>query len=315
MHTISISILSLNEQWLFTPLTTRQQKDICKIIIEIKDNYTHFISVINTIILNNLAFIYHSKFNSINLIDKLIIILHLRCVSIGSETELHLQKEDRQYNYTYKFTDIIDQIVNCFQQYSLPIIEEGNMKVICSIPLISEESSLISIHKNQNLTYSDLLSFFVQKIIIADSVIECSQLSTIERNKIINTLPALLLNKIINAIEYIIQHFSTVLLHSVMDVQIKLNFVGTVYIDFIKFILEYNLYNIYQEIYALNKHGNIAADYIETLTSMERELYISFIKQENQPTGDQTSTNDVAVPLPLNDPLQDLDIYKQTVGG
>lgn len=317
MYSLEIPICSLKEQWKFKPLTTSLQKDLCKSFFE--DNSAEFfINYINEI-LKECTHPSHNIYR-LNIIDKLIILMKIRCVSVGSTTEFEAEKENKKAKITYSFADILVELYNIASQQETLIININNISIRCCVPGVDREVDLLNTSIKETITYEDILPYFISDIVVQGKSIEFKSLPYSAQLRIINGLPISIVKYIHEYMLKIIEAYSKVILYNFNNTEVRFNFLGTLYTDFIKFLFRENMYKIYQEIYILSKHINMDAEYIEKITPLEREMYISFFKQENKAaSNDIPTTNEI----PLNNTdtavsdfsIDSLDDYKNIMGG
>lgn len=317
MYSLEIPICSLKELWKFKPITTALQKDLCKSFFEDNSN-DFFIEYINTF-LRECTHPSHDIFQ-LSIIDKLIILIKLRCASIGSTTEFEAERDNKKAKITYSFTDVLVDIYNIAEQQDSLTVSSSNIVLKCNIPKLDREIDLLKISAKESITYEDIIPFFIESIKIQNKTIEFKSLPYAAQLHTINALPAILIQDVHSYILNIIEQYSKVILYNFNNTEVKFNFIGALYNDYIKFLYRENMYKIYQEIYILSKHINMNAEYIEKMTPLEREMYISFFKQENKASSNELPANQ-EIPItntevPVSDfSLDSLDEYKNIMGG
>ena len=317
MYSLEIPVCSLKEQWKFKPITTALQKDLCKSFFEDNSN-EFFIQYVNDI-LRECTHPSHDIYR-LNMVDKLIILMKLRCVSIGSTTEFEAEKDNKKAKITYSYADILVEIYNIATQQESLIITTNDITLICGVPKLDREIDLLNISTKDSITYEDIIPFFIESIKIKNRVIEFKSLQYAAQLHTINALPATIIKDVHAYILNIFDQYSKVVLYNFDNAEVRFNLIGSLYADYIKFLYRENMYKIYQEIYILSKHINMNAEYIEKMTPLEREMYISFFKQENK-----SASNDlpVAKEIPVGNTeaavsdfsLDSLDDFKNIMGG
>jgi hypothetical protein len=246
--------------------------------------------------------------------------MKLRCVSIGSTTEFEAEKDSKKVKITYSFADILETIYTITEQLHHLVIENNNIEIKCNIPNIFCELDIIDVSQKSSLTYEDIMPYFVEHIKINNKHIVMRELPYEAQMRVLHTLPTTVIDNIQLYITNIIQQFAAVTIYNFDSTEIKFSFIGTLYTDYIKFIFRENMYKIYQEIYILSKHVNMSAEYIEKMTPLEREMYISFFKQENKTSSEGLPPQQDIPISPAQEPVSDFNIdsfddYKNIMGG
>lgn len=316
MHSINIPIFSLDEVWQFKPINTLQQKNICKILIESADNYSLFKETVDKVIIKCLDKKHRHKYNNITLLDKLIILLKLRCSSIGWEVELETERDGKRVKFNYSFLNVLENAAEIAKNIKPCVIEDKSIKLICNIPSSYRELALFEATTLESFSEETILPYFIEKIIIQGADIHLSSLDTNQQLSVVSVLPVFLIKKIQEYMYNILNTLSNIIFYKVFDTTINFNIFGKTYAEYIKFIFEEDLYNLYQETYILTKHANMAAAYVDKLTALERNIFISLLKQENQTQESSSEREDTTniTNIPGND-IDSLDIYKQEKGG
>lgn len=312
-YNILIYIPSLKETWKFKSITTHQQREMCKALISADSVPEIFIESVNELI----AECVFSKHNieQLDLIDKLIIILKLRCESIGDSVELVLKKNNKDYNVEYNFFDVLEPLSTFAQNVQPLTLESNNFKLKCSIPNIREELSILQLTNKVEITYEDLIPIFVDYIVLHNQIIDLKKVDRESQIKILEILPAVFYKNITDYISKILDQINVIKLYSFNEQTINLTF-GSVYLDYIKFVLREDLYKVYQEIYVLNKQINFSSDYIEVMSPLEREMYISFLKQEHQQSSPPPQMPDQPMHnLDTANDISQFDSFAQSMGG
>jgi hypothetical protein len=308
MYTIEIPIISLSENWKFKHITTHHQKELCKSLFE-EDNYILINSIINEIITQCL----HPShcIHKLTILDKLIILLRLRSISIGSSIDIVIQKDSKKINFNYDFNNILENIFKVYKNIQPLIISKNNIKLACYIPYIKWENNIIT---------DNLINYYIRNITVYNTDLDFINLNTADQTSILDKLPADIIHSINSYVQDLYKKLSEVFLYKVLEDCLPLTITGDTIFEYIKFIFKDNLHNIYYDIYNLNTHLNFDSNYIENLSPVEREMYITFFKKENQKQS--TSTAPVSQPIgDINEGINErsiidtLDTFKQMKGG
>lgn len=303
---INIEIPSLNEEWRFKAINTLQQKELCKVLL--LNNNNALLHLLDKIIINCLDPVY--DFTKLTILDKIVILLKLRCESIGDSLEIEVQKDGKKFNNTYNFFDVINKINKVCSSITPLYINEGIFKLTCNLPYIGNEINIVNIMSRENVTYTDVLPFFITNIEINDEKVI---LSAKDIEKLLAVLPASLYQKLVSHAKDILDNIHTIEIYSFFEEIVYLSF-SSVYIDFLKFSFKEDLYGIHQEIYLLSKNAGFDSQYIENMPPLERQLYISFITQERQQHNASQQTTPTMSEIPDNN-IDQYDTFMNTMGG
>ena len=315
MHNIEIYIPSLKENLYFKAITTSQQKDIYKNLLN-NNNTPAFILCINDIIKHNIEKKHKDIINNLTVLDKLLILLKLRYVSMGWCIELEVTQESKAIKYDYDIINVYENLSKQADAIQPLIINLNSLYIKCFIPQLINETALYKITTEKTPLYiNDISLYFINCIIINNVNVQYSSLTLEEKKEIYSNLPASITRDIEVYVLELLEKFNTICLYSILDIKLYFNIIGSSYTDYIKFIIERDLYNIYQEIYILTKHANVSADYVEKMTSVERDIYLSMLKQEKKIMEETASIPDMDTPISINKELDEIDVFKQTMGG
>jgi hypothetical protein len=302
---ISIKILSLNEEWRFKAITTYQQKELCKVLIV--NNDKNLLKFLDNIILNCLDPAFN--FCLLSIVDKIFILIKLRSESLGETVEVEIEKEEKKYNTTYSFLNILENFIKAFTDVKPLILNESTFKIKCFLPLIKDEALVYDLLNTDNTTYNDIVSFFIREVEIDNKAVP---LSREEIDYLLNNLPAFIYQKILTYVKDTLNLIQTIQIYSYFDNTVMFSF-NSIYTDFLKFMFKEDLYGIYQEIYLLNKTGGFNSQYIDDMPPLERQLYVSFIAQEKQQSGIRQAPADTST-IPQNN-IDPFDTYMNEMGG
>ena len=313
MFNIAIYIPSLQEKWRAKPYNTFHQKEICKVLYEEDDIL--FIETVNDILTECI----HPKhnINRLTIVDKLLLLLKIRCIAAGTTMEFESETEDKKkYTINYNFYDIYVKLHNISVDIKPLKINSNNFEIQCYLPLIGQEIAINNSIKN-NISYEQLLYYFIDYIKINNHTFNIRELDEHNQSQLINILPITIVKDIQIYIDNIITKFNEIIIYNLFDKKISFSLISNLYTDYCKFIIKDNLHSIYQEIYILNKHINISSEYIENLTPIEREIYISSLRKENKSSSSDLPAN-AAVDnnmIPQDNIIDTIDEFKYSMGG
>lgn len=313
MYNTLVYIPSQKEKWKVKPYNTFHQKEICKSLYEEDDSL--FIDIINTI-LQDCIHPSHNFYN-LSLVDKILLLLKIRCVAAGSNVEFESETADKKkYTLDYNFYDIYIKINNLAVDIVPLNISLNNFEIECYIPSLSYEDNINNIFKNkENVSYEDIMIYFIKYIKINSTIYHLNDIQKEIQNQIINSLPVNIIEKIFKYIQDTIAKFNTINIYSVFDNKVPFTFLGNTYTDYCKFAVKDNLHSIYQTIFILNKYAHMSSDYIEKLTPIERDIYIANLRKENMKSTDETSISNSNIPIPQESLLDSIDDFKNAMGG
>lgn len=312
MYIIEIPIPSLEESWLFKPITTAIQKDISQIILQ--DNAELLYEFLTELIQMCVENKHKQNIYKLSMLDKFIILLKLRCVSIGQSIDLNLTEEDKLYKIVHSCSYTLQQAIQALKTISSLTIKHDIIEIICNIPLICFEKYIYkTINSETDISIDSLYIYFIRNIKINNRCIEFKDLAIEDQRQIINQLPSSTLSKVHIYIHNIINSIKNIVLYKTHNFTLRFNIFSMIYFDYIKLIFQEDLFKIYYDIYILNKTINMSSEYIENITPIERDLYISIYKRENKTA--QTNDQDIPIQQREDNSLSDLDIYKNIKGG
>lgn len=134
-YTYPVYIPSLKKDVMFKEMSTGQEKNIVKCIVDNPIHNTEFIFTIRNIIKENCA--ENIDIDSLTLIDKGMICLVMRSKSIGNEYKLSKDGVDYTIN--------LDDVINKLKEIEIPenkLIEDDDFDVVCGVPTIKIENEL-----------------------------------------------------------------------------------------------------------------------------------------------------------------------------
>ena len=271
-----VLIPSLNRYVNFREVTNRQYKNIIKFSQNADDKNLeiYFNSLIDE--LND--DITHTD---INKIDKFCILLMVRSVSIGPEMKLTLTCEEtgELYTGTIDLNKILEYICN------FNVIKGRKVKI----------NSDVSVHVDTpSQLYSDagdligLISDSISEVIVNQKKWTLSSLPADERVNIVNKLPGITFMKVLEYADKYITRFDDVVIFTDKSPHVdnadpteyKLGLYDNSMYDFIKMCYSIDLQEYYTLIYTLCETMKFSAEYIESITPIEANLFVSYKQAE-----------------------------------
>lgn len=289
---------SLSKDIFISELTTRQQKELVKSIL----SPFNFEFTKNSNML--LAEIIQSPINidELTLIDKFLILLKLRAVSVSDKVDYELKcpKCNKEIKAGITLSTIINQLNHLefpfnFAEVQDSYIIHGDLPTV-KTELAFEEINTKPLPENYGELYGEILirdvTSFVKDITISFSYdksqkMEFSSMSFLERQQLVERLPIKLLQKIWTRIKKIQTSLEVSLLNvtclcgeKIIDTKLSIN--TPVYSSFLKSIFNENLHSIYQNIYYMTKILKFTPEYVEGMAPGEREIYWGYFNRDQK---------------------------------
>lgn len=213
-----VYIPSLKKSVYFKEMTTAQQKRIIKSIIDSPIYNSEFIKATFNIISENCADT-NVNINDFTIIDKLIILLKMRSVSLGNEITVEFQSKLLKDKVSSKINidDIYDECVKSLKHIKDKKIEIDGISVICGLPNILTEFKLEEQLHNawedekyetkeelQNSVGEKFVTEvckFIKEINIGDMHVILSDIPFGQRLQIVEKIPTKLLKKVFDYIQ------------------------------------------------------------------------------------------------------------------
>jgi len=228
-----------------------------------------------------------SDLKKLNFIDYFIILINLRCFSVGSKINLQIS-ENTTSEINLIETEKILKKINLKQILSPSVFED--IEITYKLPTIND---LIKINKDNSVEF---YSYFLNTLKIKDNLLTFT--NSEEASLIFNKIPPKISTSIINKIKSIIQNFNELDLLSYSphfkDMKLYFNFNIKNLCTFIKLLFNDQLLSIYENIFALCKLGNFTPEYIENCTPGEYILFVKKLEQLNK-TNTQQPSNDMNI--------------------
>lgn len=230
--------------------------------------------------------------NELNIIDKFIILLNLRCVSIGDSLVHTIQKDVSKYNLKYNIYDVIKNVV-----------ENGNIKTD-KIIKYNQYSIKMCIPKNLFVDIQQP-SNFIQTIAINNKLYDLSLLN--EENKIeaVNSLPGNILFELYDEIQNITTTINKIELTK-FKADVESNTLHTLYMYLDKdnmfsimgIFFNELLTNLFIKQFILSKEYHISCEYFDSLPPIESEILYNFHKEIEQRMSDENKRNNSGPNIP-----------------
>ena len=200
----------------FRPLNTSHLKNIIKTIVDSSLTQSQFNSAILEVIKETYAGNSSDLFDKLNVVDKILFIIETRIKSISSTVTI----QDNGEEYTFNLEDVKTNLLAAVENNKELMLDHDlsvpDLTITVGIPTLQVEKQIDEeLYKETNLDLNDpeqvrkLLgeSFVVElakvvKIItVNDKKLDLSTVSFKERQKTVESLPALLIQQVINYVE------------------------------------------------------------------------------------------------------------------
>lgn len=195
---VKIFVPSANEEFVFKPLTAKQQKDLVKTAAEKNSGIISFYETLNSIINTNSI-----KSYEFYLFDREYIVTMLRALNLSNKLTVR--------DVEYDLLQLQNNRITMSDTIKTKIIETDDISLTCGIPTLKTDSTYNTFlnkatNKNISETFGDLFIFEVIKYIqriksaSADVDIVLDELNVQQRYQLVESLPAKIYN---NVIDYI----------------------------------------------------------------------------------------------------------------
>lgn len=209
--------------------------------------------------------------NKLSNVEKFLILLDLRSYSLGDKLTL---KGERDISIDYQISSIKNNIINKLKDLELTKTVEYN-----SITLFLSAPKVFTIN-NFDQIYREL----IDKIKIDDDIINFYDLTEVERDSIIDNIPANLTDEIIkfiNLYQNMGNSINIITENNKFGIeQIPLKVFDNTLFTFIKSIFNDDLINFYELQYNLISKMNISHDHFLQMTPNECKIHINFYNQD-----------------------------------
>lgn len=309
-HTLDLPYSNVNLK--FKEINTSQQIFLCKLNLSLQNSpsdlyefYKSTLDVISDCVKN------YNDFKKIDIIEYVLFMTKLRCISNGSVIEFIISQENDDVtkkkvilnlnNFIKKLLDFNEFILNGENN----IIQEKNIKIFLKWPSLNSIDLLYNNLNDKNINYDfldDLTYEFISYIEINNVKISFENFLIDQKKEILNSFTSGLKNKIQNKI---LEISNLLIDEEFLSIDFlknyKFNFYNLSFIMFVKIFFSFDIKSIYKEIYALSVN-NLDTKYILDMSANERKIYFSIINESNKSQdsgesqiGNNKSLEDLAV--------------------
>lgn len=293
----AIKVPSLDKNIFATEIITSQQKEYLKALLQ--DNNLEFTRILKQLLSETIEY---DDIDSLTLLDKLIILLHLRMMSIGDKIDYEFECSECKLKIksALHIPELIQKIYNLGFMGDT-IITHNPYSVVCGLPtvgteLILETDNIISASPAEitadtlSAIYNKDLLVFIKSILInniSPVSIDLSTLTVKERLLLFEKLPSKPLKEIWDKIQEIKKGLAIEVLnitcqcgHKIVESHLSISDAG--YGALLKSVFGDNLHNIYQNIYYMTSVLHFTPEYVENMTPNERELYWGYYNKDEK---------------------------------
>jgi hypothetical protein len=200
---VEVYVPRLKKKIKFKPLNLGQQKDLISSVADGAAGSVRFSKILNDIILDN-----SEKAVQFLIVDKTPIILQLRVNALGSQIEINDEKFDLNVLInnlsTFKMSESL--LTATFKEFGLtiecgvPTLElENKILVKCETSVNAAKDNKLS--DSVGLIYIHEIIKYINSITFQEEIVKFSDLTTLQKIKIVEKLPLSLNTKVINFIE------------------------------------------------------------------------------------------------------------------
>ena len=249
-------------------------------------NYKETNDHINTLLQNCVDI----KITHLNFIDKLILLLNLRCVSISDIIVQTIKLETSTAKINYSVYTLIDKLVNFnYPNLNNLYIKKDNIEIKLTTPT------------NLFIDTTDV-SNFIGTVNIKNKSYCIEELTYPIRVEFIDNLPGVILTELYEHIynfKEILGKLEIMQLRTDIDKKemhsIYLHIDQTHMFQFVNVLFNEHLSNLFLKQFILSKHHNIDCEYYDKMIPIESEIFYNFHKEiqeeENKSTNPNGATN------------------------
>ena len=255
---------------------------------------------------------------ALDFVDFFILLCSIRINSVGNMLYLSINNTDETIptKITLNLDSVINYIIKCKEKILLEYKDRNCDGVLVNfrIPTVLE------------LAYSDKLdyidsSIFVSKLIVNGKDVNVAGLDLEYRRNLFDMLPAKVSSKIIRQCVDITKSLNDI---NMLDVLPNIDLLKSHKLPFsikiqdfcylVKLIFSDDLMSIYNNIYRLSRYSNISAEYLETCTPGEFQIYIKNLEAERNAQNNTGNSEDVGISnetdMDLEEEYSDVDFSK-----
>jgi hypothetical protein len=276
-------------------LKVKHFKILLKTLLGDEPDYSEVLTNLTNILTEVTSYSIEQLYN-LSIIDFLLIILHLRSISIGNSIQLELLNE-KNVSINLNIDKVIQTLLDTFSYNYTQVIDDIEIEY----QIISIHNFLLSKQDTNDLLF--LKKYIKTLTINKNDSIKVNELKDEIFLKIINALPAKNSFTILKYAKYIIQQLNqTNLLQHIIERDLSLYLDQETFIFILQLLFSKNLLPLYENIFALSKFANMSPLYIEECTPGEYTVFVKLLEQILKEQNRQIQTNNSLPPINPNEP-------------
>jgi len=276
-------------------LKVKHFKILLKVLIgdepDIDNVYTNLTNV-----LTDTTSLTVTEIDNLSIIDYLLLIINLRCISIGSTIQLEITdtKNTKLSLNLYRIIETLKGAANID-------LNQNFDKLKLEFQFISAKDYLMpKFYKNELLALKPYIKTFNIK---NNESIDISSLDDIVYLQLLESLPVHYSAPIFKKITSIVQNLNNLnLLEYLANKNMSLYFSRYTFGFFLQILFSKNLQPLYENIFALAKFANISPEYIEECTPGEYTLFVKLLERILKEQNAQRQTINSLPPINKENP-------------
>lgn len=239
--------------------------------------------------------------------DKLSLLLTVRNYCVSPDLKLKITvKDGNMFNYSVPVEKLIEQIKTIDKSNILQID-----KYEIGISSYKAQDEWVFIGNNNDRI--NKLASYIDYIKIESEKLDFKDISFAERNTVVQTLPAYLVELILQNIQAVEEYYegedflavkNPITKDSIPVLRISKNFNHESIQQIIELIFTEDLNNVYRAFFNMVNYAGFSAEYVDTITPIEAQVYWMYYIQDNEKkTSDSSNTQ---LSLPASVPNQEL---------
>lgn len=257
--------------------TNREYRDLLKILIGKDPGITN-------LYLNQFIQYHIDQQISMNFIDKICVLLTLRCVSIGDTITHQLTHEGSSHNFRYNIYDVIQKLAD------LPKFDQE----------IHSDQITITLGAPNNIFHNiNEIAEYVKSISVLGEIYDMTECSLEQRVQTLTSLPGEQRRTMVSRCRIIgdsiyttplftiytdVERKSSLHVHLQQDTDGVFNFLGIFFQD--------NIKNLMSKQFLLGKDYHMSYEYFDSISPIDGDMYMQFHKDIQSEREAQSKTND-----------------------
>lgn len=237
----------------------------------------------------------------LNIIDKFVVLLNLRCISVDDKLVHTIEKDKSKYNINYSVYDVLNRISK--MTFDKPFTTTYKLKN-------TDITMTAGLPDNLFFDVTDIYTF-VRMIKIGNNFYDLNRLSNKEREDIINYLPGKLVTTLLTYVSNVLDNIRKTELISIrtnMETKesesIKFYLDKTNMFTLLQLFFNESLTNIMIKQFLLSKQYNISCEYFDMSPPIETEIMYGFHKEiEQQAEQSKKNTNPTINSIPYGEEM------------